>query len=167
VLIRTLRKGNAGQKEWAAKALASLAFNHATNVYKIAEAGGIVPLVALAREGTAPQQDGAAAALAYLAFRDFENQEAIVAAGAIEPLISLARDGTAKRSAAAALANLLGSMQLAEAASDAAGGPVPLARLLWSRLTFDAWCRLIYLSPGMLSIALALGVILASLGIFV
>ena len=63
----------------------NLAVN-AGNQIKIAEAGGIGPLVSMADDGTEEQKENAATALWNLAVNG-DNQVKIVVAGGIEPLV--------------------------------------------------------------------------------
>ena len=78
------REGTAEQKQNASGALWDLAINADYHV-KIAEAGGIGPLVSMADDGTEEQKENAAAALWNLAVNG-DNQVKIVVAGGIAPL---------------------------------------------------------------------------------
>ena len=91
--VNSLRVGTEEQKQYAADALANLAFYNA-NQAAIVAAGGIPPLVALVRDGTTEyQKRNAAGALTNLASQT-ANRAAIAAAGGIPPLVALVRDGS-------------------------------------------------------------------------
>lgn len=66
------------------------------SVLRIAEKGGIEPLIALLRDGSAEGKTQAAGALAILAVNNADNQKSIAREGGIEALIGLLRDGSAK-----------------------------------------------------------------------
>ena len=101
-LVAQIKSGTAVDREQAAAALWSLAWNDANRV-AIAE-----HLVTLVTHGAAGGQEQAARALGNLAYDNAANQAAIAAAGAIDPLVALVRSGAAggKERAAGALANI-------------------------------------------------------------
>ena len=101
-LVAQIKSGTAVDREQAAAALWSLAWNDANRV-AIAE-----DLVALLTHGAAGGQEEAARALGNLASDNAANKVAIAAAGGIEPLVALVRSGAAggQSKAAAALGDL-------------------------------------------------------------
>ena len=128
-LVAALGASDAVMTEAAARALAKLAFNEATEV-AIAKAGGIAPLVEVVRLGRDSAKKAAVVALRSLSIKD-ANKVAIAEAGAIAPLIELLRGSSAsvKEDAAGALRNLANND--ANAAEIAAGGGIaPLEQLV-------------------------------------
>ena len=106
-LINILQNGTPKGKANAATALQDLARNNADSRVKIAQAGGIAPLIALLSSGDAAGKEQAAGALWNLGVND-DNKVKIVQAGGIAPLIALLTSGDAagRTSAVLALKNL-------------------------------------------------------------
>jgi len=106
--VALLRLGQFAVKGAAAAALRGLCLRSVTVRAKIAEIGGIAPLVELTRIGSDWQKENSTAVLRCMASRSPDRQVAIAKAGGIAPLVALARDGLGivKKDAAGALANL-------------------------------------------------------------
>jgi vacuolar protein 8 len=94
-LVRALREGNDAAKTAAARALGDLAWNNgateSANRVRIAEAGGITPLVQLLRGGSAHAKEQAAWALGRVAYANDANRVRIAEAGGIPPLVQRLR----------------------------------------------------------------------------
>ena len=125
-LVAQIKSGTAVDREQAAAALWSLAWNDANRV-AIAEY-----LVTLVTHGAAGGQEQAARALGNLAYDNAANQAAIAAAGAIDPLVALVTNGAAggQEQAARALNFLARGNAANQAAIREAGGIPPLVALV-------------------------------------
>ena len=130
--------GKLFDEDAGAAALVYLVTQSELNLWPIAEAGGIPPLVALVRDGTDMQKIVASRARWHLAIR-VDNKIAIAKAGGIPPLVALVRDGTddQKKDAAEALWALMTMFDGTLAVNDnvviltaEAGGIPPLVRLM-------------------------------------
>ena len=130
-LVRALREGDDAAQTAAARALRRLANSDAASRVRIAEAGGIAPLVELVRDGSANAKLWAAWALGNLAC-NAANTALIAEADGVARLLELLRDGSAdtKWSAAYALGNLARNNAANKVAIAEAGGVPPLVELV-------------------------------------
>ena len=107
--MQLLHEGDPAAKASAARALWSLAANDAGNQMRIAQAGGIAPLVQVLRLGEPQGRASAARALWNLASHEDDGlKHSIADAGAIAPLVDLLHHGGEqdRATAAGALSNL-------------------------------------------------------------
>lgn len=129
VLIRLLQQDTAEVQEVAESALQALA--ETNSQVEIAQAGAIVPLVALLKDVRPGVREEAAGALVILAL-NADNQVAIAQVGAIPLLVELLHDEApeVREQAAAALRNLAAENAHNQAEIARAGAFAPLAELL-------------------------------------
>ena len=94
-LVRALREGDDAAKTAAAEALCRRTAMYSWYTKRVAEAGGIRPLVDLLSDGSAEGKQWAVRTLGDLAWGDDANWVLIAEAGGIPPLVELLRDGSA------------------------------------------------------------------------